>query len=101
MNRNYFNSHVWKQALIAAGITPARDQGCHALRHWFGSVLIEAGESLKAASVYLGHSDLSFTARVYIHQLDQTGNRTRSAIDAALASQDHAPRSLPVTSEAE
>lgn len=101
MNRNYFNSHIWRPALIAAGITPARDQGCHALRHWFGSVLIEAGESLKAVSVYLGHSDPSFTARVYIHQLDRTGDRTRGAIDAALGGQSQTSCSLAVTSEGE
>ena len=37
----------------------------HALRHFYASVLLDAGESIKALSEYLGHSDPSFTLRTY------------------------------------
>ncbi len=35
----------------------------HALRHFYASVLLDAGESIKALSEYLGHSDPGFTLR--------------------------------------
>jgi len=43
LNRNYVNSRVWKPALVRAGVEPTRDNGMHALRHYFASVLIDAG----------------------------------------------------------
>lgn len=55
------NTHVWKPALIASEVEPSRENGCHALRHFYASVLLDAGESIKAMSDYLGHSDLGFT----------------------------------------
>jgi integrase len=45
LNRTYFNSHIWKPALRAAGVAPTRENGMHALRHFDASVLIDAGES--------------------------------------------------------
>ena len=43
INRNYFNS-VWRRALTSIGVEPTRQTGCHALRHFFASVLLDAGE---------------------------------------------------------
>lgn len=57
----------------------------HALRHAYASVLLDAGESIKALSVYLGHSDPGFTLRTYTHLLPTSETRTRDAIDAAFA----------------
>jgi len=34
VNRHYFNAKIWKPALIAAGVPPTRENGCHALRHY-------------------------------------------------------------------
>lgn len=56
LNRNYFNHGIWHPALIAAGVEPGRDNGMHALRHFYASVLIDAGESVKAVAEYLGHA---------------------------------------------
>lgn len=39
----------------------------HALRHFYASVLVDAGESVKAVSEYLGHADAAMTLRVYAH----------------------------------
>lgn len=55
----------------------------HALQHAYASVLLDAGESIKALSEYLGHSDPGFTLRTYTHLLPSSGRRTRKAIDDA------------------
>jgi integrase len=83
MNRNYFNAHIWKPALGAAGVPTGRENGCHALRHHFASVLLDGGESIKALSEYLGHADAGFTLRTYTHLMPSSHERTRRAIDAA------------------
>ena len=57
VNRTYFNPHVWKPALIAAGVPPTRNNGMHALRHFYASALLEAGTSICAVADYLGHQD--------------------------------------------
>ena len=57
INRNHFNCYVWKRALETAGVEPGRSNGMHALRHFYASVLIDAGESVRAVADYLGHFD--------------------------------------------
>ena len=42
LNRNYFNAKIWKPALTTNAIPPTRDNGCHALRHFYASVLLDA-----------------------------------------------------------
>jgi integrase len=61
---------------------PAREHGMHALRHFYASVLLDAGENIKALSLYLGHSDPGFTLRVYTHLMPSSETRTRKAITA-------------------
>ena len=82
VNRNYFNRLIWKPALEAAGVPKTRENGCHALRHFYASVLLDAGESIKAVSEYLGHSDPGFTLRVYTHLMPSSSDRTKRAVDA-------------------
>jgi len=84
VNRHYFNAKIWKPALIAAGVPSIRDNGCHALRHYYASVLLDGGESIKTVSERLGHSDPSFTLRTYTHLLPSSESRTNDIIDAAL-----------------
>jgi site-specific recombinase XerD len=43
MNRNYFNTRIWHRALAAAGLPDGRQNGMHALRHFYASVLLDAG----------------------------------------------------------
>lgn len=85
LNRNYFNPSIWKRAQASAGIENSRDNGMHALRHWYASVLLDAGESIRAVSEYLGHSDPGFTLRTYTHLMPSSSERTRTAVDAAFA----------------
>ncbi|WP_030760737.1 tyrosine-type recombinase/integrase [Streptomyces sp. NRRL F-2664] len=99
--RSYFDDHVWKAALASAGVIPARergkryaaapDDGMHALRHFYASVLLDSGESIKALSVYLGHSDPGFTLRIYTHLMPSSEQRTRAAVSAVFGG----PRSTP------
>jgi integrase len=90
VNRNTFNVYTWKPALKAAGIAPVRENGCHALRHHFASVLLFHGVDVRALSEYLGHSDPGFTLRVYSHLMPGAADRMRQAIDTA-RQQDHGP----------
>ncbi|MGY4917599.1 tyrosine-type recombinase/integrase [Streptomyces sp. 900116325] len=92
VNRNYFNMRVWKPALVAAGVIPARkpgqrfvesrEHGMHALRHFYASVLLDAGENVKALSEYLGHGDPGFTLRTYTHLMPNSQARARRAVDS-------------------
>ncbi|GGZ10091.1 tyrosine-type recombinase/integrase [Streptomyces poonensis] len=95
MNRNYFNMYLWKPALVTAGVIPERSQGerfsqsrehgMHALRHYYASVLLDAGENIKALAEYLGHSDPGFTLRTYTHLMPNSQDRARRAIDAVFS----------------
>ncbi|MDN5861569.1 MAG: hypothetical protein L0H84_23455 [Pseudonocardia sp.] len=57
VNRHYFIARIWKPALAAHGIPTTRDNGCHALRHYYANVLLDGGESIKTVSERLGHAD--------------------------------------------
>jgi integrase len=82
INRSGLNEDCWAPALRSAGITPNRATGMHALRHFYASALLDAGESIKALASYLGHSDPGFTLRVYTHLMPASEDRTRKAIDS-------------------
>ncbi len=84
VNRHYFNAKIWKPALRVAGVPATRDNGCHALRHFYASVLLDGGESIRTVSDRLGHADPGFTLRTYTHLLPETDTRTRGIIDTAL-----------------
>jgi integrase len=89
--RSNFNVSPWKPALAAAGLIQkpndggplpsAREHGMHALRHFYASVLLDAGENIKALSSYLGHTDPGFTLRVYTHLMPSSESRTRKAVN--------------------
>lgn len=83
LNRNYYNSNIWRWALRAASVPVGRDHGMHALRHSCASTWLERGVSIKAVSEYLGHADPGFTLRVYTHVMPSSGERARRAMDAA------------------
>ncbi|MGV9213198.1 tyrosine-type recombinase/integrase [Micromonospora sp. RB23] len=83
LSRSKFNPGVWKRAVRATGVPDDRHNGMHVLRHTYASVLLDAGESIKALSMYLGHADPGFTLRIYTHLLPTSEDRTRRVIDAA------------------
>ncbi|MBN6056411.1 site-specific integrase [Nonomuraea sp. RK-328] len=92
--RNYSET-VWKPALVAAGVIPApakdartrsryatsRKEGLHQLRHYYASVMLAGGVSVKELAAYLGHADPGFTLRVYAHMMPGSHDRARQTID--------------------
>ncbi|MFF4821194.1 tyrosine-type recombinase/integrase [Kitasatospora sp. NPDC001309] len=83
LHRNRFNRNLWRPALASAGVPLGRENGMHALRHFYASVLLDAGESIKALSDYLGHHDPGFTLRTYTHLMPSSEKRTKEAVDRA------------------
>lgn len=100
INRNHFNSHLWKPALVAAGVIPeptrgrayveSREHGFHALRHRYASVLLAGGVDIRTLAEYLGHGDPGFTLRTYTHLMPSSEDTARRAIDRAYAADDAA-----------
>ncbi|MFE1204115.1 tyrosine-type recombinase/integrase [Streptomyces sp. NPDC058762] len=91
--RTSLNEDHWKPALAKVGVIPkaksrehaaAREHGMHALRHFYASVLLDAGESIKALAEYLGHSDPGLTLKVYAHLMPSSRERARKALGEAL-----------------
>jgi integrase len=87
--KSTFN-RVWRTALRRAGVTPSREMGtgCHALRHYFASMLLHGGVDIKAVSEYLGHHSAAFTLSVYVHLMPTADDRAREAISRALLPAD-------------
>jgi integrase len=81
LGRAAFNRWMWKPALCRAGAPPNRENGFHALRHFYASTLLDAGETITALAAYLGHSDPGFTLRTYTHLMPSSEERTRRAVD--------------------
>jgi integrase len=75
----------WKPALERAGL-PCTIR-FHDLRHTYASMMIYAGVPLNDLKVVLGHSDISLTANIYGHLLEQSHDRIRAA-SAAIAMPD-------------
>ncbi|MCI2422760.1 site-specific integrase [Saccharopolyspora sp. K220] len=91
LKRPTFNQWAWSPARQRVGIPASRENGCHALRHYYASVLLDAGESIKAVSEYLGHASAGYTLKTYTHLMPTSEDRTRKAIDEAFRSMASAP----------
>ncbi|GLY97634.1 site-specific integrase [Actinoplanes sp. NBRC 103695] len=91
INRSDFNPDIWHPAVARAGIERSRAAGMHALRHFYASALLDAGETVKALAAYLGHADPGFTLRTYTHLMPASEERTRAAIDALFGATKRAP----------
>lgn len=61
------------------------ENGMHALGHFHASVLLDAGENVKALAEYLGHSDPGLKLRVYAHLMLSGRERTRKAVASVFA----------------
>lgn len=57
----------------------------HDLRHSCASILIANGISIKEIQLWLGHSDYSTTANIYVHLDSRAKNNTASAISNAIS----------------
>ncbi len=93
--RPVYNQWTWKPALEKAGVDRLpRQDGFHALRHFYASTLLDAGETITALASYLGHADPGFTLKVYTHLLPSSKERTRRAVDSVLGA------GLPILTDA-
>jgi integrase len=83
--RQVFNATMWRPALHRAQVeNPTREDGMHALRHYYASALLEGGVSIKAVSEDLGHADPGFTLRTYTHLMPASHDTTRRVIDSRI-----------------
>ena len=56
----------------------------HELRHYYASLLIRYGESVKTVQARLGHKSAEETLNTYSHLWPDSDDRSRDAVDAAL-----------------
>jgi integrase len=81
LHRNGFNQRVWHKARAAAG---APKVVMHDLRHFYASLLIRGGLSVKVVADRLGHANAAMTLNVYSHLWPDDEDRSRDAVDAVL-----------------
>jgi len=80
MRDNWFSDQVLRKARTAAGLPD--EFTFHDLRHFFASLLIRHGESVKSVQAALGHATAAMTLDVYGHLWPDSEDRTRAAVDA-------------------
>jgi integrase len=80
--------HKWRAAVETARL-PA-GTGFHALRHYYASLLIRHGESVKTVQSRLGHASAVETLDTYSHLWPDSDDRTREAIDSVLGAKSTA-----------
>ncbi len=80
--RNSFGE-MWRNAVRRAGLT--RMVHFHDLRHFYASLLIHHGESVKVVQARLGHASVTETLDTYAHLWPDNGDRTRAAINEVLS----------------
>lgn len=101
VNAPSYDALVWKPALSRAGIAPepvrdkwgvlryssgGRENGMHALRHFYSNALQDAGVPPAGVQDFMGHSrkQLPVTFRVYGHVTEETFEQARAAVDQRL-----------------
>jgi integron integrase len=71
------------QSHVKAAIREARiykQASCHTFRHSFATRLLQAKYDLKQIQTLMGHTDIR-TTEIYLHVLDDLGDKVRSPID--------------------
>lgn len=81
VRKTTFNGGPWKTAKEKAGAEKAT---FHWLRHYYASLLIRYGESVKTVQVRLGHATAAETLDTYGHLWPDSDDRTRQAASTAL-----------------
>jgi integrase len=75
-------SEAWRPMARAAGLPIGT--GMHSLRHFYASLLIRHGESVKTVQARLGHASAVETLNTYSHLWPDSEDRTRQAVDDVL-----------------
>lgn len=73
---------LWRPAARRAGLPDG--SGLHLLRHYYASLLIRYGESVKTVQARLGHATAAETLDTYSHLWPDSDDRTREAVDSQL-----------------
>ncbi len=71
--------------------------GFHSLRHYYASLLIRHGESVKVVQSRLGHASAAETLDTYSHLWPDSEDTTRAAVDAALGARSSVAASVTAT----
>jgi integrase len=81
--RPRFSRFVWRPAVAAVEAVP-HGTGMHELRHFYASLLIRHGESVKTVQSRLGHATAAETLDTYSHLWPDADDTTRTAVDSVL-----------------
>lgn len=84
IRRTRFSETVWRPAMKRAGLPMGTH--FHDLRHYYASLLIRHGESVKVVQARLGHASAAETLDGYSHLWPDSEDRTRLAVDSVLGS---------------
>jgi integrase len=84
-------SRTWVPVRARVGLPPR--WGFHGLRHYYATLLIHAGASVKTVQLALGHSTPTVTLNEYVHEWPDVLDRTRSLVDGALGKPEAAATS--------
>lgn len=82
---------IWRPVVEKAGAPTGI--GMHELRHYYASLLIRYGESIKAVQRRLGHATAAETLDTYSHLRPDSDDRTRDPTCLVLACPTRAPSS--------
>ena len=81
LNRDYVTRAFGRAAVRA---TAQAGSHLHSLRHYYASLLIRHGESVKVVQARLGHSSAQETLDTYSHMWPDSEDLTRAAVDVVL-----------------
>lgn len=85
MMRSAWSGSVWRPAVATAELDFSVT--FHALRHYYASLLIRHGESVKTVQARLGHSSAAQTLDVYSHLWPDSDDQTDCGGRASLTPQ--------------
>ncbi|MEU8264947.1 site-specific integrase [Micromonospora sp. NPDC048999] len=75
-------SKPWGRAVAKAGLP--EDYTMHALRHYFATLLINAGASVTTVQLALGHANPTITLNRYLGLWPESNEQVRTLVDSAL-----------------
>ncbi len=81
IHRNRFGE-IWRRTIRRSGVRP--DLTFHDLRHYYASLLIRHGESVKVVQRRLGHKTAQETLDTYGHLWPDSDDQTRNAVETEL-----------------
>jgi integrase len=91
IRRNGFGK-LWRVSVRDAGVDSMK---FHDLRHFYASLLIRHGESVKVVQARLGHASAAETLDTYSHLWPDSEDRTRAAVDGVLGTVTEPTRREP------